>query len=100
MPLTFQLVCIIFKFLFTICSNIITRAGHRVCRNGYGLQGIKYALSRLKAIGPDRGSRPNLDAIVMLKSLFIQQLYNISDEQFDANWLIVSRLECSLAQPR
>jgi len=28
-----------------------------------------------------RGGRPNLDVIVMLKSLFIQQLYSLSDEQ-------------------
>jgi len=29
------------------------------------------------------GGRPNLDVIVMLKSLFIQQLYNLSDEQLE-----------------
>jgi len=31
----------------------------------------------------DRGGRPNLDVIVMFKSLFIQQLYNLSDEQLE-----------------
>jgi len=31
----------------------------------------------------DRGGRPNLDVIVMLKSLFIQQLYSLSDEQLE-----------------
>jgi IS5 family transposase len=29
------------------------------------------------------GGRPNLDVIIMLKSLFIQQLYNLSDEQLE-----------------
>ena len=29
------------------------------------------------------GGRPNLDVVVMLKSLFIQQLYNLSDEQLE-----------------
>ena len=29
------------------------------------------------------GGRPNLDVIVMLKSLFIQQLYSLSDEQLE-----------------
>jgi len=29
------------------------------------------------------GGRPNLDVIVMLKSLFIQQLHNLSDEQLE-----------------
>ena len=31
----------------------------------------------------ERGGRPNIDVIVMLKSLFIQQLYNLSDEQLE-----------------
>lgn len=31
----------------------------------------------------DRGGRPNLDVIVMLKSLFIQQVYSLSDEQLE-----------------
>ena len=31
----------------------------------------------------ERGGRPNIDVILMLKSLFIQQLYNLSDEQLE-----------------
>jgi IS5 family transposase len=31
----------------------------------------------------DRGGRPNIDVIVMLKSLYIQHLYNLSDEQLE-----------------
>jgi IS5 family transposase len=31
----------------------------------------------------DRGGRPNIDVIVMLKSLYIQQLYSLSDEQLE-----------------
>jgi IS5 family transposase len=31
----------------------------------------------------ERGGRPNIDVIVMLKSLFIQQLYSLSDEQLE-----------------
>jgi IS5 family transposase len=30
-----------------------------------------------------RGGRPNIDVIIMLKALFIQQLYNLSDEQLE-----------------
>jgi len=32
---------------------------------------------------PNVAGRPNLDVIVMLKSLFIQQLYSLSDEQLE-----------------
>ncbi len=31
----------------------------------------------------ERGGRPNIDVIVMLKSLFLQQLYSLSDEQLE-----------------
>ena len=31
----------------------------------------------------ERGGRPNIDVIVMLKSLYIQQLYNLSDDQLE-----------------
>ncbi len=31
----------------------------------------------------DRGGRPNIDVIVMLRRLFIQQLYSLSDEQLE-----------------
>jgi IS5 family transposase len=31
----------------------------------------------------DKGGRPNIDVIIMLKCLFIQQLYNLSDEQLE-----------------
>jgi IS5 family transposase len=31
----------------------------------------------------ERGGRPNVDVIIMLKALFIQQLYDLSDEQLE-----------------
>jgi len=31
----------------------------------------------------DRGGRPNIDLIMMLKSMYIQQLYSLSDEQLE-----------------
>ena len=31
----------------------------------------------------ERGGRPNIDVIVMLRCLFIQQLYSLSDEQLE-----------------
>jgi transposase, IS5 family len=31
----------------------------------------------------ERGGRPNIDVIIMLKALFIQQLYSLSDEQLE-----------------
>jgi IS5 family transposase len=31
----------------------------------------------------EKGGRPNIDVVIMLKCLFIQQLYNLSDEQLE-----------------
>ena len=39
----------------------------------------------------ERGGRPNIDVIVMLRCLFIQQLYSLSDEQLDAMELKVKK---------
>ncbi len=43
-------------------------------------EGFRPKLEAMFKNNTDRGGRPNLDVIVMLKSLFIQQLYNLSDE--------------------
>ena len=46
-------------------------------------EGFRPKLEVMFKNNTDRGGRPNIDVIVMLKSLFIQQLYNLSDEQLE-----------------
>lgn len=46
-------------------------------------EGFRPKLEAMFKNNTDRGGRPNLDVIVMFKSLFIQQLYNLSDEQLE-----------------
>ena len=46
-------------------------------------EGFRQKLDVMYKNNTDRGGRPNLDVIVMLKSLFIQQLYSLSDEQLE-----------------
>jgi len=46
-------------------------------------EGFRPKLEAMFKNNTDRGGRPNIDVIVMLKSLFIQQLYNLSDEQLE-----------------
>lgn len=46
-------------------------------------EGFRKKLDVMYKNNTDRGGRPNLDAIVMIKSLFIQQLYSLSDEQLE-----------------
>lgn len=48
----------------------------------------------------ERGGRPHLDVIVMLKSLFIQQLTAYPMSSLNGKLPIASRLECFLAQQR
>lgn len=46
-------------------------------------QGFRPTLESLYDNKTGRGGRPNIDVIIMLKVLFIQQLYNLSDEQLE-----------------
>ena len=46
-------------------------------------EGFRQKLEVMYKNNTDRGGRPNLDVILMLKSLFIQQLYSLSDEQLE-----------------
>jgi IS5 family transposase len=46
-------------------------------------EGFRPALEAMYKNNTECGGRPNLDVIVMFKSLFIQQLYSLSDEQLE-----------------
>jgi len=46
-------------------------------------EGFRPKLEVLFNNNTERGGRPNIDVVVMLKSLFIQQLYCLSDEQLE-----------------
>ena len=46
-------------------------------------EGFRPMLEDLYYNKTERGGRPNVDVIIMLKALFIQQLYNLSDEQLE-----------------
>ncbi len=46
-------------------------------------EGFRPPLEAMYRNNTECGGRPNLDVIVMLKSLFIQQLYSLSDEQLE-----------------
>ncbi len=46
-------------------------------------ESFRPALEAMYKNNTECGGRPNLDVIVMFKSLFIQQLYNLSDEQLE-----------------
>ena len=46
-------------------------------------EGFRPTLEAMYKNNTECGGRPNLDVIVMLKSLFIQQLYSLSDEQLE-----------------
>lgn len=45
--------------------------------------GFRSKLEGLYDNKTERGGRPNIDVIMMLKALFIQQLYSLSDEQLE-----------------
>ena len=51
--------------------------------NGINWDDFRPKLNILFCNNTDRGIRPNIDVIVMLSCLFIQQLYNFSNEQFE-----------------
>ena len=51
--------------------------------NRINWEGFRPKLEGLFNNNTERGGRPNIDVIVMLKSLFIQQLYCLSDEQLE-----------------
>jgi transposase, IS5 family len=63
----------------------IKRLGDKLVEIGGRIdwEGFRPNLEAMYKNNTDRGGRPNLDVIVMFKSLFIQQLYNISDEQLE-----------------
>jgi IS5 family transposase len=51
--------------------------------NSIDWDGFRPMLESLYDNKTERGGRPNIDVIIMLKALFIQQLYNLSDEQLE-----------------
>jgi len=51
--------------------------------NRINWEGFRPKLEVLFNNNTERGGRPNIDVVVMLKSLFIQQLYCLSDEQLE-----------------
>ncbi len=51
--------------------------------NRINWEGFRPKLEVMFKNNTERGGRPNVDVIVMLKSLFIQQLYSLSDEQLE-----------------
>ena len=51
--------------------------------NRINWEGFRPKLEVLFNNNTERGRRPNIDVVVMLKSLFIQQLYCLSDEQLE-----------------
>ena len=63
----------------------IKRLGDKLVEIGGRIdwEGFRPKLEAMYKNNTDRGGRPNLDVIVMFKSLFIQQLYNLSDEQLE-----------------
>jgi len=63
----------------------IKRLGDKLVEIGSRIswEGFRPELEAMFKNNTDRGGRPNLDVIVMLKSLFIQQLYSLSDEQLE-----------------
>jgi transposase, IS5 family len=63
----------------------IKRLGDKLVEIGSKVnwEGFRAKLEAMFKNNTGRGGRPNLDLIVMLKSLFIQQLYSLSDEQLE-----------------
>lgn len=63
----------------------IKRLGDKLVEIGGRIdwEGFRPKLEAMYKNNTDRGGRPNLDVIVMFKSLFIQQLYSLSDEQLE-----------------
>ena len=53
-------------------------------------EGFRPKLEAMFKNNTERGGRPNVDVIMMLKSLFIQQLYSLSDEHLERE--IVDRI--------
>jgi transposase, IS5 family len=51
--------------------------------NKMNWEGFRLKLEAMFKNNTEHGGRPNVDVIVMLKSLFIQQLYSLSDEQLE-----------------
>jgi IS5 family transposase len=51
--------------------------------NRMNWEGFRPKLEVMFKNNTEHGGRPNIDVIVMLKSLFVQQLYSLSDEQLE-----------------
>ncbi len=51
--------------------------------NGINWDDLRPKLDILFCNNTERGGRPNIDVIVMLRCLFIQQLCSLSDEQLE-----------------
>jgi IS5 family transposase len=65
--------------------------GDRLVDTGNLIDGDEFrpSLDSLYDNKTGRGGRPNIDVIVMLKSLFLQQLYDLSDEQLEREHLLM-----------
>lgn len=63
----------------------VKELGDKLVENGSRInwESFRPRLEALFKNNTERGGRPNLDVIVMLKSLFIQQLYSLSDNQLE-----------------
>ena len=63
----------------------VKELGDKLVENGTRIkwEGFRPILEAMYKNNTECGGRPNLDVIVMLKSLFIQQLYSLSDEQLE-----------------
>jgi transposase, IS5 family len=63
----------------------IKELGDKLVENGSRMnwESFRPILETMYKNNTECGGRPNLDVIVMLKSLFIQQLYSLSDEQLE-----------------
>jgi len=63
----------------------VKELGDKLVENGSRIkwESLRPMLEAMYKNNTECGGRPNLDVIVMLKSLFIQQLYCLSDEQLE-----------------
>jgi len=63
----------------------VKELGDKLVENGSRIkwESFRQMLETMYKNNTECGGRPNLDVIVMLKSLFIQQLYSLSDEQLE-----------------
>jgi len=65
------------KLCILISSSYIILLSLHLCYDNESNQSSRQKLEAMFKNNTDCGGRPNLDVIVMLKSLFIQQLYSL-----------------------